>query len=136
MRTLPLLLAALLSLAAVPASAQRVPVPIVNYDNVVVTKAATAADVKNAILAAAYATGRKWVVSEPSPGRLIATYHVRTHTVTTEIRYSATNFSVVYADSIDMKYAPGADGRGVIHPFYNQWVQEFVQAIRLELGKT
>jgi hypothetical protein len=136
MRTLPLLLAALLSLAAVPASAQRVPVPIVNYDNVVVTKAATAADVKNAILAAAYATGRKWVVSEPSPGRLIATYHVRTHTVTTEIRYSATNFSVVYADSIDMKYAPGADDRGVIHPFYNQWVQEFVQAIRLELGKT
>jgi hypothetical protein len=136
LKPLHLFLAAALSLAAVSASAQRMPVPIVNHDNVVVTKTASAADVKKAIITAAGATGRVWVVSEPSPGRLVATYHVRTHTVTTEIRYSATNFSVAYADSINMKYAPGPDGRGVIHPFYNQWVQEFVQAIRLELGKT
>lgn len=136
MKKLHLLLAAVLSLAAISASAQRMPVPIVNHDNLVVTKAASAADVKKAIMAAAEATGRKWVVSEPSPGRLVATYHVRTHTVTTEIRYSATHFSVAYADSINMKYGPGADGKGVIHPFYNQWVQEFVQSIRLELGKT
>lgn len=136
MKTIHLLLAAALSLATLTAGAQRLPVPIVNHDNVVVSRPATAAEVKQAIVTAAGATGRKWVVSEPSPGRLVATYHVRTHTVTTEIRYSGSSFSIAYADSINMKYGPGPDGKGVIHPFYNQWVNEFVQAIRLELAKT
>jgi hypothetical protein len=136
---LHLLLAAVLAAASIPASAQRLPVPIVNHENVPVERAdgakASADDVRKAILAAAVATGRKWTVSEPSPGRLVATYLVRTHTVVTEIRYTATHFSVAYSDSINMKYAPGPDGKGVIHPFYNQWVQELIQAIRLELKK-
>lgn len=140
MKIVHFLLAALLSLAAAHAGAQRLPVPIVDHPNVAAArgdgKPATAADVRKAIEAAAVATGRKWVVTEPSPGRLLATYHVRTHTVVAEIRYSAGQFSVAYSDSVNMKYAPGADGKGVIHPFYNQWVQEFLQAIRRELERT
>jgi hypothetical protein len=65
---------------------------------------------------------------------MVASYSVRNHTVVTDIRYSATEFSVSYKDSINMKYGPGA-GAGVIHPFYNQWVQEFRHAIQLELAK-
>ena len=140
MKTLHLLLAAVLSLGAAQAVAQRLPVPIVNHEGVAVQrgdgKPLVAADVKKAILVAAEATGRKWIVTEPTPGRLLATYHVRTHTVTTEIHYSAAQFSVSYSSSVNMKYAPGPDGKGVIHPFYNQWVQEFVQAIRGELART
>lgn len=140
MKTTHLLLALALSLGAVQAGAQRLPVPIVNHENVLAERAAgraaSAEDVKKAILVAAEATGRKWVISEPTPGVLVATYHVRTHTVVTEIRYAAGRFSVAYKDSVNMKYAPGGDGRGVIHPFYNQWVQDFVQAVRLELGRT
>jgi hypothetical protein len=140
MKATHLLLALAVSLGAVQASAQRLPVPIVNHENVLAERAggraASAGDVKKAILAAAEATGRKWVVSEPAPGLLVATYHVRTHTVITEIRYADGRFSVAYRDSVNMKYAPGADGRGVIHPFYNQWVQDFVQAVRLELART
>lgn len=139
MRVLHLLLAAVLAAAALPASAQRLPVPIVNHGNLSVTaapgKQLKAEDVKKAILAAAVATERKWAVSEVAPGRLVATYHVRTHTVTSEIHYTAADFSVFYRDSVNMKYAPGPDGKGVIHPFYNQWVQELVQAIRIELAK-
>jgi hypothetical protein len=141
MKAIQILLAAVLSLAAAQAGAQRLPVPIVNHDSIVVQRAsgqpATAADVRKAILAAADATGRKWVISEPTPGQIIATYHVRTHTVVTEVRYSGSQFSVRYSDSVNMKYAPGGpSGTGVIHPFYNQWVQDFVQAVRLELNKT
>lgn len=133
------LLAAALALGALTASAQRMPVAIVNHENVVVQRAngqpATGDDVRKAVLTAAQATGRKWVVEEPEPGHMVATYHVRTHTVATDIRYTATHFSVTYKDSINMKYGPGPNGAGVIHPFYNRWVDEFVQQIQLELGK-
>lgn len=140
MKIIHLLLAAVVAAAAVPAAAQRLPVPIVNHDNMAVTradgKAASAEDVKKAILTASQATGRKWAVVESAPGVLVATYLVRTHTVVAEIRYSGSQFSVAYKDSVNMKYGPGADGKGVIHPFYNQWVMEFIQAIRAELART
>lgn len=133
-----LLLIAALSFASLQALAQRQPVLIVNHENILVERPggkATAAEVKQAIMAAANATGRQWVISEPNPGRLLATYHVRTHTVVTEITYSAERFSVVYHDSVNMKYTPSS-GTGLIHPFYNRWVEDFVMAIRTQLAKT
>jgi hypothetical protein len=140
MKAIHLVLAAVLSLAALSASAQRLPIPIVNHENVAAHRGngqpASAEAVRQAILAAADATGRKWVITEPTPGRMLAIYQVRTHTVATDIRYDAGQFSVSYRDSVDMKYAPGGpSGTGVIHPFYNQWVQDFVQAVRAELNK-
>lgn len=137
MKTIQLVLAAVLSLGAVHAVA-RSPVPVVNHDMVAVQsasgKALSAGQVKQAIVAAAGATGRKWTVSEVAPGHLVATYMVRTHTVVTDIKYSGSSFSIAYKDSVNMKFS--ADGAGGnIHPFYNQWVSELVQAIRMELGK-
>ena len=140
MRFFHLVTAAFIAVAALPAAAQRAPVPIVNHENVVVARApgkpASADAVKKAIIAAGQTAARKWSVAEAAPGRLLATYQVRSHTVVTEIRYSANEFSVNYNDSVNMKYAPGPDGKGVIHPFYNQWVSEFIQAIRSELART
>lgn len=138
-KVVQLLLAAAIGLGAVQAHA-RAPVPVVNHENVVVQpasgQAATREQVRKAIMAAAEATGRKWVISEPTPGRMLATYQVRTHTVVTEISYSATQFSVKYSDSVNMKYSPGGDtGTGMVHPFYNQWVQDFVHAVRMEMNK-
>lgn len=136
MKTIHLLLAAVLSFGALQAHA-RTPVPIINHPNIAVERQASPAEVRKAIMAAAVATGRKWTVSEPRPGVLVATYSVRTHTIVTEITYSGRNFSVAYKDSVNMKYGPGdGAGAGVIHPFYNQWVQEFIQAIRVELART
>lgn len=138
MRTI--LLPLVLAVAAAPALAQRLPVPIVNHEQVAMHRLdgqpASAEEVRKAILAGAQSTGRKWAVTEIQPGEMRATYHVRTHTVSTDIRYGAGQMSVRYADSVNMKYAPGgATGTGVIHPFYNQWVQEFLQAVKVELGK-
>lgn len=141
MNTIRWFLAAVLALGALQASAQRLPVPIVNHDIVVLQRAdgqaPSAQQVRDAVLAASQATGRKWGVVETSPGVLLATYHVRTHTVSTEIRYRDGQLSLAYHDSVNMKFAPGASpGTGVIHPFYNQWVEEFLQAIRQELAKS
>ncbi len=139
MKLAQLILAAAFAAATLPAAAQRAPVPVVNHDNVVVAtapgKTASAEDVKKAIIAGGQAGARKWTVAEAGPGRLLATYQVRTHTVVTEIRYTATHFSVAYNDSVNMKYGPGPDGKGVIHPFYNQWVSELIQSIRGELAR-
>ncbi len=130
----PWLLAAMLALAGSQATAQRLPVPIENHENVVVQPASgktlTAEQVKNAIVAASTATARKWSVSEAGPGHLVATYHVRTHTVIADIRYTGSQFSLTYKDSVNMKA-----GGGKIHPFYNAWSADFVQAIKLELSK-
>jgi hypothetical protein len=139
LKILHLLVAAGIAMAAAQVSA-RTPVPIVNHENVPAQKGsgstASAEELKRAVMAAA--SSRNWMVSEPTPGRLVATYHVRgKHTIVTEIRYKAGNFSVTYHDSINMKYSPsGPTGAGpVIHPSYNSWVQDFLHAVRLELAK-
>jgi hypothetical protein len=141
MNAIRIFLAAVLALSALQAAAQRLPVPIVNHENVALRRAdgqaPSAQQVRDAVIAASQATGRKWGVIETAPGVLLATYHVRTHTVSTEIRYGDGRLSLVYHGSDNMKYAPGGSpGTGVIHPFYNQWVEEFLQAIRQELAKT
>lgn len=140
MKTLHLLAAAAITLGSVQAFA-RAPVPILNHESLTVQRAggqaASADQVRQAILVASQATGRKWTVSDAAPGQLVASYSVRSHTVVADIRYRDGAFSVSYKDSVNMKYtAGGTGGPGSIHPFYNQWVQEFIQAIRAELART
>lgn len=139
MKIVHLALAALLSIASMQASAQRQPVPVINHENMLVEnssgKKLTPEKVKQAILAAP--APRPWQFSEPGPGRLIATLHVRgKHTIVTEITYSGDQYSIRYKDSVNMKYSPGGpNGLGLIHPFYNQWVEELRSAIRTQLAQ-
>ena len=133
-----LLLAATLSLATIHASA-REPVPIVNHENVPVAAAGakqlSAAQVKQAIVRAT--PPRPWEFTETGPGKLLATLQVRgKHTVSADIAYSADQYSIVYRDSANMKYGSAPDGRPVIHPFYNTWIGELREAIRISLSKT
>ncbi len=141
MKILRLLCVTFLLLASSHGWAQRMPVPIINHQDVAINrpsgKPLSAEEVKQAIMAAAVAGPRKWQISEPGADRMVATYHVRTHTIVTEIRYSPERFSVVYRDSVNMKYAPGqGQDAGVIHPFYNQWVRELTDAIVQQVSKT
>ena len=138
MKSLRILLMVLVSFVSVQAAAQRLPVPIVNYENVSVSgpagQALTAVQVKQAIQSAAAA--RQWELADQGPGRMLATLHVRgKHTAMTEIAYSPDKISLVYKDSINLKYSPGPDGKGVIHPFYNRWVQDLKETIRTSLIK-
>lgn len=141
-------------LGARPGLAQRLAVPIVDHPDVAVAtgsgKRLQAEQVKAAILAAAKEKG--WGLAFEPSGKVLATLVVRNkHTVMVEIAYSAEKYSLTYRDSINMKYSPGSDRtpydlsssmRGyrqpagpVIHPFYNDWVRELKDAIRLELLK-
>lgn len=127
--------AALLAASAV--HAQRAPVPIVERPNVPVAtgsgKPASLEALKRAIIDGGAAGARKWVIV-PHGNGLRGTYKVRSHTVVVDIVPGNNSYSLKYADSINMKY--GIDnGTPVIHPFYNRWVDELLEAIRMETTK-
>jgi hypothetical protein len=50
------------------------------------------------------------------------------------IEPTTTEYSVRYANSINMKYE-AINGQPVIHPHYNKFVNELIQSIRIELLK-
>jgi len=132
-RSAVLIFATILSLNAVA----RETVPIINYDNLAVAtssgKALHAAQVRQAIQAAAGAKG--WSIAQQAGDKLLATLDVRgKHMIMVEIDYAADKYSLHYKDSSNMKYGE-RNGQPVIHPYYNKWVRELKDAIRLELLK-
>ncbi len=126
----------LFSFISFPALA-REPVPIINYDAVqIVTTSGNkpqVTQVEQAIKTAAAAN--EWTLSNSEDGKLLATLFVRNkHTVVVEITYDTEKYSLQYKDSINMKYGT-QNGKPVIHPFYNRWVETLKEAIRVELLK-
>jgi hypothetical protein len=124
------------ALVATPAVGRET-VPIINFDNIAIATSSGSApgseQVKQAIMKAGGARG--WSIAHQAEGKLLATLIVRNkHTIAVEIGYSAEKYSLMYANSSNMKYGQ-RDGQPVIHPYYNKWVQELKEAIRLELLK-
>ena len=134
MKHIVFLLAALVAFGA----AARDSVPLVNYDNVpVVTgsgKPASTQAVGVAISNAAASGKRVWNVTRTAPDKLRATYNVRQHMISVDIGYSDKAYSIRYAASDNMKFGE-SNGQQVIHPFYNNWVDELKRGISAELGK-
>ena len=62
---------------------------------------------------------RKWAVREESPGVLEGILHIRSHVVKVNIKYNQSSYSIIYKDSVNMKY--NADSHK-IHKNYNSWV--------------
>ena len=112
--------------------------PLVEHENVpVVTgsgKAASTEAVGVAISNAAASGRRVWVVKRSAPDRVLATYNVRQHAIAVDIAYSAKTYSIHYVGSENMR-ASEVNGQKVIHPFYNNWVDELKRGINAELGK-
>jgi hypothetical protein len=131
-----LLLALTLGLGAGPAAA-RTSVAIVNHPDVpVVTgsgKTLPPEAVRQAIVLAGANKG--WTIVPQGDGKLQASIKVRNkHTVIVLIAYNPQKYSLTYQDSIDMNYGQ-RNNEPVIHPFYNTWVGDLKEAIRLELIK-
>jgi hypothetical protein len=146
-----LIFAALVSLNVIA----RTPVPIINYDNISVAtssgKTLQLEQVKQSIQAAAGA--KAWSIAFQADGKLLATLNVRNkHVIVVEIAYSADKYSLRYKDSTNMKFGEASEpqaaglsglspsrpigpGTKVIHPYYNKWVAELKDAIRVELLK-
>ncbi len=112
--------------------------PVVNHENVpVVTgsgKPASMQAVGVAISNAAANGKRMWVVQRTAPEKLRATYNVRNHAIAVDIDYSDKAYSIHYAASDNMRYSE-VNGQKVIHPFYNNWVDELKRGINAELSK-
>jgi hypothetical protein len=100
---------------------------VLNYEDQPITASLTAAEVKKGIMKAG--AGRGWKMKESGPGELTAMIHVRTHTATITISYSAKSYSIMYKDSTNLKYK-----NGKIHRNYNNWVKFLKDDIDLELS--
>jgi hypothetical protein len=126
-------------LAASSAHAQRAPVPIVDLPNVPVVTASgkplSQEALKQAIISGGANGPRRWLIVPEGDGKTLkGTYIVRQHTVVVQIVPGSNSYSVKYADSSNMKYAVEY-GKPVIHPFYNDWVDQLVRAIDFEVKK-
>jgi hypothetical protein len=118
---------ALLVIAA-PAEAARRSVPIVDIPVVAVPwpngQAGSPDAVKAAILAGLVM--KSWTGQVVAPGLIRGTLLIRTHRVEVDIAYTATEYSIKYADSDNLGYR--ADKRE-IHPKYNGWVRQLRETI-------
>lgn len=126
-------------LTASAAHAQRAPVPIVDRPNVAAVtgsgKPVSQEALQQAIIRGGATGARKWSIGPAGDGKTLkGTYIVRAHTVVVNIEPGLGSYSLKYADSVNMKYGV-EDGKPVIHPFYNQWVDQLIQAIDFELKK-
>jgi hypothetical protein len=135
-RSLVALLGMLLIASAVQA---RSTVPVVERANQpVVTgsgKPADAESVRKAIVTAG--TQRNWQIAPMADGKALQgtySWNKNKHTIMVKIEPGAAQYSVRYADSVNMKYEI-YNGTPSIHPHYNKFVDELIQSIRVELLK-
>lgn len=132
--TLSLLLLFVSIIMSTPALA-RSTVPAMNLDNIAITSASGASlkdsDVEQAIITAAGIN--QWSIIKKEPGEIIAKLVVRNkHMIEVRIPYSATQYSLLYSSSDNMKYEL-KDSTTYIHPFYNKWVTALRESIDREL---
>lgn len=145
----------LLSLAS-SALAQRTPDPIVDYPAIRYTPASGKTLDAAAVSAAIKRAGSslQWRFSDgASAQQMVGTLVVRQHTIQINIAIAPASYSVSYRDSINMNYSKSGLSqtdetlRGfrppeyftdrekpVIHPNYNRWVKDLVNAINREIS--
>jgi hypothetical protein len=96
-------------------------------------KPPTPAQVREAIVAAATPLG--WTVQDAGPQLVTATLVVRNkHTIVVDVSYGPSAYSVTYKSSVNMNYEVQGTDR-FIHPNYNKWTKNLVDAIRNETAK-
>ena len=116
----------------------RAPEAIENYPSVAVVaasgKALSVDEVRQVVLAAAAA--KKWNVVSRADGTLLASlsWNNEKHTIVVEIVCSAGAYALRYKDSSNMNYAVLND-KPSIHPYYNRFVRDLNELVRIEAMK-
>lgn len=72
-----------------------------------------------------------WIIEDTSPGVAIGTLNIRKHMARVQINYTATTYSIVYKDSMNLDYDPA---KGTIHNQYNNWVRNLEQEIKIRMA--
>ena len=107
--------------------------PIRNYDMPVATgsgKAIPAETLREVIITAGQRGRRHWAFSNAGEDKLIGILAVRAHRIEVEVEYSPERVWVRYKSSEHLKAE-----NGNIHPNYNKWVGELVNAMRAQLTR-
>lgn len=105
--------------------------PIYNVDRHPVPQAAQAlpmSQIKNAIMLAG--ADRGWTFEEVGLGKLVGTLLIRTHTAKVDIKFSRTEYSIGYKDSVNLRYSGST-----IHRNYNKWIMNLEQDIERDLQR-
>jgi hypothetical protein len=99
-------------------------VPVITYSDKEIMQASVGKEIVRAL------TKKRWAVTkeDKATGILQAEILVRRHYAKIEIKYSATNYSITYMDSRDLRYR-----NGEIHRNYNKWIKLLDEAIRQNL---
>lgn len=136
MRTVLLAVVSAIVVSAFPAYA-RSPVPVVNFANEAVATASgskpTLAQVREAIIKGG--ATKDWALAKQAEDQFLATRVIKgKHTIVATISFTAEQYSVTYHSSDNMKFTM-LNGVPYVHPNYNVWARELVEAIRLEISK-
>ena len=127
--------------------------PLHNIDDQSIGHELSEQQVKLAINSGAEAAG--WTTKDKGPGKILAVFAIRSHTVAVNITYTEKNYSINYAYSIRMKVNCTAQDRskgiiltmwpekvcGVsqpefIHAGYNKWVKKLNSKINAALSSS
>jgi hypothetical protein len=85
-------------------------------------------DVQKAIIQAGVGLG--WTMAVVKPGEIMGTLNIRVHQAIVTIPYTTKTYSILYKDSVNLKY--NADNQ-TIHKNYTGWIQRLDEAIRSRL---
>ena len=137
MKHLKTLLLITLALICAGVQAARPPVPLVNYADIAIATSSgnppSAEQFKQAVVNGG--ATKNWTVTQQPDGKLVARIEVRgKHSVSVEISFASKSYSLQYKSSDNMQYSDN-NGSPIIHPFYNVWVKNLNEAIRIELSK-
>ena len=92
--------------------------PPLAFTNQPIDVAKSQTDIETAIVRSL--EDRGWMVTEKTPGRVVAKIDVRArHSATIAISYTATTYSIAYVDSSGLDYDAK---KGTIHRNYNRWI--------------
>lgn len=89
-------------------------------------KPLTTEQVRKAIIAGA--ASKQWIASVQAPNIVRATHTRGRHSAVVDIVYTSNSYSIRYVSSVDLSYGQ-RDGTTVIHPTYNNWVNNLRMAI-------
>lgn len=139
----------LLFIVIISAAHARSAVPIVNHNNVAIPVSADRQipvdQIKQAFIAGGARLG--WVFSDSGERQLTGNLNVRNkHSVTIEVNIEPASYSIKYKDSTNMKYGvekkyvmekgnASIQDVAVIHPFYNNWIDNLIYEVNLELAR-
>ena len=127
--------------------------PLKNINDQAIERKLSEEQIKEAIHSGIEAAG--WTIEKEEPGKILASYSVRVHTVAVNIKYTKNSYSINYAYSNNMKIhcsdkekakgvmitkwpeesCGGADPQ-LIHAAYEKWVGNLISEIDATFGLT